>query len=82
VTADKNGQFRFDGLGPGRYCLARVRSFNTPGGGGMSGYLTSEESSCCPARRSITTWSNRPARRSPARRSMPKASRWAAASST
>jgi thiol-disulfide isomerase/thioredoxin/5-hydroxyisourate hydrolase-like protein (transthyretin family) len=44
VTTDVDGRFQFKGLGPGRYQLARVRSFKSPlGGGSMSMYLTGED---------------------------------------
>ncbi|HWL08189.1 MAG TPA: carboxypeptidase regulatory-like domain-containing protein [Planctomicrobium sp.] len=38
---DANGYYRFTGLGPGKYHLQEVRSFNSPGQGGMSMYLSS-----------------------------------------
>ncbi len=44
ATTDKNGRFRYEGLGPGRYRLARVREFKDPSGmGSMSMYLATEE---------------------------------------
>ena len=43
VQVDAKGRFRFEGLGPGRYRLCRVRAFSTPGMGGISCYLASEE---------------------------------------
>ena len=48
VRADAEGRFRFEGLGPGRYQISRVREFRTPGMGGMSCYLTSEELALLP----------------------------------
>jgi protocatechuate 3,4-dioxygenase beta subunit/thiol-disulfide isomerase/thioredoxin len=44
VTTDADGQFRYTGLGPGRYRLSRIRSFKNPlGGGSMSAYLSGDE---------------------------------------
>lgn len=43
VTADAHGHFRFAGLGPGKYQLGRVRSFQSPTGGGLSMYLSGDE---------------------------------------
>lgn len=42
-TTDAAGRFRFEGLGPGRYRIARSRGFESPGRGGMSMHLQGEE---------------------------------------
>ena len=44
LTTDQNGQFKFAGLGAGRYQLARVKNFKEPSGRSfMSTYLANEE---------------------------------------
>lgn len=53
VPVDGEGRFCFEGLGPGRYRLARVREFNSPGGGGMSCYLVSEEVTLLPGEKLV-----------------------------
>jgi hypothetical protein len=42
-TCDAVGKFRFSNLGPGQYRISRVFSYDRPGGGGTSMYLSSEE---------------------------------------
>jgi protocatechuate 3,4-dioxygenase beta subunit len=44
ISTDQDGHFKFTGLGPGRYRLARMKSIKDPSGRmSMSTYLTQEE---------------------------------------
>jgi thiol-disulfide isomerase/thioredoxin/protocatechuate 3,4-dioxygenase beta subunit len=61
VTTDAEGRFHYEGLGPGRYRICRIRSFKHPqGGGSMSSHLTGEEIIVLPGE-TITHDFNQPA---------------------